>query len=139
MDEKKKEIPFSRKPKQKQEKGKENQREGDYYVTRAKYVKEKSKNTAGIRTLKVEAFGLGTIHEPDHVVRVSDGTENVLLFSGGIVGDNTGLQLGEVVSATADPNQDGSLFFLERSVQNLLDSGAAVLERGSDAERGADG
>ena len=102
-------------------------------------MKRKVKNHGGKRTLKVEAFRLGAIHEPNNVIRVTDGPENVLLSSGGIVGDNTGLELGKVVSATADSNQDGSLFVLEGIVQNFLNSGAAMLERGSNTKRGTDG
>lgn len=79
-----------------------------------------------------------TSPEPDGVVRVENGPEHVHLFPDGVIGDDTSLQLREVVPAALDSDLDGRVLGLEGSVKNLLDAAPAVLERRLYGVGGAD-
>lgn len=90
-------------------------------------------------TLELKAIGLGPIQEPDSVIRVSDGPKHVLLLlRDRVVRHNTSLQLGELVHASPNSDQNRSLFLLERLVQNLLDPALSVLERRLEPARAPD-
>lgn len=92
-------------------------------------------------TLKVEAFSLGSIQEPDDVIRVRNGAENELFLpaGGGIVGDDTGLELRELVGSTSDPNHNGGVLLLICVLEDLLDPTLATLERRFESDLGARG
>lgn len=83
----------------------------------------------------MEAVSLGSIQEADDVIRVGDGPENVLLL---IVGDNTGLQFGEVVGSTADPDEYGGVLLLVGVLEDLVEAVLAVLERRFESDQGVD-
>ncbi|KAL6177945.1 hypothetical protein ACLB2K_049466 [Fragaria x ananassa] len=70
--------------------------------------------------------------------RVENGPEHVHLFPDGVIGDDTSLQLREVVPAALDSDLDGRVLGLEGSVKNLLDAAPAVLERRLYGVGGAD-
>lgn len=78
--------------------------------------------------MELETVGFGSIRESNDVVRVSDGAENVLLLPGGVVGNDAGLQLGELVGSAANPNEDGCLFLLVRVLEDLVDAAFPVFE-----------
>lgn len=79
--------------------------------------------------MEVEAVGLGPIQEADGVIGIGDGPEHVMLPAGGVVGDDAGLQLDELVPAPADPDEDGGVLGLEGAMQDLLHPAPPVLER----------
>lgn len=79
--------------------------------------------------MQIQALRLGPIGEPHGVVGVVDGPQHVLFPAGGVVGDEAGLQLSEVVAAAAYADVDGSALELEGVVEELLQAGSAVLER----------
>lgn len=88
--------------------------------------------------MEVEAIGLGAIEEADGVIGVVDGSEHVLLLAGGVVGDDAGLELGELVPAAADADEDGGVLCPKRAVEDLLDAAPPVLERRFHGYRGPD-
>lgn len=90
-------------------------------------------------TLELEALGFSSIKEANDVVRVSDGTENVLLLPGGIIGNDAGLQLGELVGSTSNSNSDGGFFSLVRVLEDFVDGGFAVFEGRFEADKGIGG
>lgn len=90
-------------------------------------------------TLELETLGFGSIKEANDVVRIGDGTENVELLPGGIIGNDTGLQLGEVVGSTSNSNEDGGFFLLVRVLEDFVDGGFAVFEGRFEADKGVRG
>lgn len=79
------------------------------------------------------ALGLRLVGEGDGVVGVFDGAEEVGGAAAGpggrgITGDDAGMQLGELVDAPADADEDGGVLPLEGGVEQPLQAGAPVLE-----------
>lgn len=79
--------------------------------------------------MELEALGFGSIQEANEVVRISDGPEDEVLLPGGIVGDDAGLQLSELVGSTANTDKDGGVLLLVRILEDLVDTALAVLKR----------
>jgi len=90
-------------------------------------------------TLELETLGFSPIREPNDVVRVGDGTENVLLLPVGIVGNDAGLQLGELVGSTSNSDEDGGFFSLVRGLEDFVDGGFALFEGRLEADKGVGG
>lgn len=84
--------------------------------------------------MELQALGLRAINETDGVIRICDRPEDVLLLSSGVVGDDAGLQLGELVGASPNADENRGLLLLEGVVEDLLDAAPAVLERLSEVE-----
>lgn len=80
-------------------------------------------------TLELQALGLSAINETDGVIRICDRPEDVLLLSSGVVGHDARLQLGQLVPASPNADENRGLLLLERVVEDLLDTAPAVLER----------
>lgn len=81
------------------------------------------------RTLELEAMGFRSVQEPDGVIRISNRPEHVLFLSRRVNGHDASMQLGELVRAPANTDENRGLLLLERVVESLLDAAPAVLER----------
>lgn len=81
-------------------------------------------------TLQIEALALRPIAEPDGVVRIINGPQNVQLPPDELIaGDDARLQLGELVGAAPDPDPDGRLLLLVGGVEDSLHARFPVLKR----------
>lgn len=58
-----------------------------------------------------------------------------MLLPGGIVGDNTRLQLGELVGSSANQNKDRGVFLLVGVLQDSINATLAVFKRRSEADK----
>lgn len=85
--------------------------------------------------MELETLGFSSVQEPNNVVRISDGAENIVLLPGRIVGNDTSLQLGELMGSSANPNEDRGLFLLVRVLQDSADATLAVFERRLEADK----
>ena len=106
-----------------------------------KHVSEKGQQKIQqelLLTLKLEAIGLSPIQEPDGIIRVINRPKHVLLLTSRVVGDNTSLQLSELIATTANSDQNRSVFGPKRAMENLLDPTPTILERRFNSDRGSD-